>query len=316
MSDISQMWERACSRREQLGLTDSLKMHNPTCPDWAEALLNGFSQIFLQRHPLCGLLCLVAILIGAPALLGGALLGGVAGLLTAQRRCYPKAERQAGLYSYNGVLLGLLISQHFAWSALVPPLILACGGLSAILTRQWLKHATQPQDLPAYTAPFVGLGWLLLGHAPENTLALIEPAPFAVLTAPFTGLGQIMLLEQPMAGGLIALGLLLADRRAAVWALSGASLGMLAGVWLNDPAGALLGLHSYNPALAALALSPTRRQPWLPLLGIGLAILLTPGFAALHLPALTAPFILACWLVRAGQRMLRKPHMDSPFESP
>ena len=246
MSDISQMWERACSRREQLGLIDSLKMHNPTCPDWAEALLNGFSQIFLQRHPLCGLLCLVAILIGAPALLGGALLGGVAGLLTAQRRGYPKAERQAGLYSYNGVLLGLLISQHFAWSALVPPLILACGGLSAILTRQWLKHATQPQDLPAYTAPFVGLGWLLLGHAPENTLALIEPAPFAVLTAPFTGLGQIMLLEQPMAGGLIALGLLLADRRAAVWALSGASLGMLAGVWLNDPAGALLGLHSYN----------------------------------------------------------------------
>ena len=52
------------------------------------------------------------------------------------------------------------------------------------------------------------------------------------------------------------------------------------------------------------------------LLGIGLAILLTPGFAALHLPALTAPFILACWLVRAGQRMLHKPHMDSPYESP
>ena len=291
-------------------------MHNPTCPDWAEALLNGFSQIFLQRHPLCGLLCLLAILIGAPALLGGALLGGVAGLLTAQRRGYPKAERQAGLYSYNGVLLGLLISQHFAWSALVPPLILACGGLSAILTRHWLKHATQPLDLPAYTAPFVGLGWLLLGQVPENTLALSEPDTVAVLAAPFTGLGQIMLLDQPLAGVLIALGLLLADRRAVAWALGGATLGMLAGLWLNDPTGALLGLHSYNPALAALALCSSRRQPWLPLLGIGLAILLTPGFCGLHLPALTAPFILACWLVRAGQRMLHKPHMDSPFESP
>ena len=83
-------------------------MPNPTCPDWAEALLNGFSQIFLQRHPLCGLLCLLAILTCAPGLLGGALLGAVAGLLTAQRRDYPKAERQAGLYSYNGALLGLL----------------------------------------------------------------------------------------------------------------------------------------------------------------------------------------------------------------
>ena len=291
-------------------------MHTPTCPDWAEALLNGFSQIFLQRHPLCGLLCLLAILIGAPALLGGALLGGVAGLLTAQRRGYPKAERQAGIYSYNGVLLGLLISQHFAWSALLPPLILACGGLSAILTRQWLKHASRPHDLPAYTAPFVGLGWLLLGSVPHSALALGEPDTLAVLGAPFTGLAQIMLLDQPLAGALIALGLWLANRRAAVWAMIGASSGVLIGWLLDDTSAALLGLHSYNPALAALALSQARRQPWLPLLGILLAILLTPGFAALHLPALTAPFVLACWLVLAGARILRKPRMDSPFESP
>ena len=291
-------------------------MHNPTCPDWAEALLNGFSQIFLQRNPLCGLLCLLAILIGAPALFAGALLGGVAGLLTAQRRGYPKAERQAGLYSYNGVLLGLLISQHFAWSALLPPLILACGGLAAMLTRQWLKHATRPNDLPAYTAPFVGLGWLLLVSVPESTVVLSEPNTLPVLAAPLTGLAQIMLLDQPLAGVLIALGLWLANRRAAIWALVGASVGVLIGLLLGEPTSALLGLHSYNPALAALALSHTRRQPWLPLLGILLAIILTSGFAALHLPALTAPFILACWLVHAGCRTLRNRRMDSPFESP
>lgn len=291
-------------------------MHNPTCPDWAEALLNGFSQIFLQRHPLCGLLCLLAILVGAPALLGGALLGGVAGLLTAQRRGYPKAERQAGLYSYNGVLLGVLISQHFAWSALLPPLIMACGGLSAMLTRQWLKHSARSDDLPAYTAPFVGLGWLLLGTAAPGTFALSTPDTLAVLSAPFMGLAQIMLLDQPLAGVLIALGLLLANRRAAAWALTGSISGVLVALLLDEPASALLGLHSYNPALAALALSQARRQPWLPLLGILLAIILTPGFAALHLPALTAPFILACWLVRAGHRVLQKPRMDRPYESP
>lgn len=291
-------------------------MHNPTCPDWAEALLNGFSQIFLQRHPLCGLLCLLAILIGAPALFGGALLGGVAGLLTAQRRGYPKAERQAGLYSYNGVLLGLLISQHFAWSALLPPLILACGGLAAMLTRQWLKHASRPDDLPAYTAPFVGLGWLLLGTLPNSAFALTAPDTLSILIAPFTGLAQIMLLDQPLAGALIAVGLWLANRRAALWALAGGSAGVIVGLLLGDSTSALLGLHSYNPALAALALSQSRRQPWLPLLGILLAIILTPGFAALHLPALTAPFILACWLVHAGRRILRNRRMDSPFESP
>ncbi|MCF5546060.1 urea transporter [Pseudomonas salomonii] len=290
-------------------------MHNPTCPDWAEALLNGFSQIFLQRQPLCGLLCLLAILIGAPALLGGALLGGLAGLLTAQRRGYPKAERQAGLYSYNGVLLGVLISQHFAWSALLPPLILACGGLSAMLTRLWLKHTHHPDDLSAYTAPFVGLGWLLIGSVPQPAFELVEPDVLSVVSAPFTGLAQVMLLDQPLAGVLIALGLLLANRRAALWALIGAVAGVLMALLMDEPASALLGLHSYNPALAALALSQSRRQPWLPVLGILLALMLTPGFAALHLPALTAPFILACWLVRATQRMF-KARVDSPFESP
>ncbi|WP_342309379.1 urea transporter [Pseudomonas fluorescens] len=291
-------------------------MPNPTCPDWAEALLNGFSQIVLQRHPLCGLLCLLAILIGAPALLGGALLGGVAGLLTAQRRGYPKAERQAGLYSYNGVLVGVLISQQFAWTAVLPPLILACGGLSAILMRQWLKRASQPDDLPAYTAPFVGLGWLLLGTVPASTLTPAQPDIVSLSAAPLTGLAQIMLLDQPQAGALIALGLWLANRRSAIWALTGTSAGVLLALWLKEPTSALLGLHSYNPALAALALSQVRCQAWLPLLGILLAIILTPGFAALHLPALTAPFILACWLVRASLRVLRKPRMDSPFESP
>ena len=116
---------------------------NTHCPDWATALLNGFSQIFLQRHPLCGLLCLLAILFTAPALLGGALLGGVAGLLTAQRRGYAKADRQAGLFSYNGVLLGLLLSLYFPWSALLLTPVSAAIGL------------------PTLTAPFILSCWLI-----------------------------------------------------------------------------------------------------------------------------------------------------------
>ena len=39
-------------------------------------------------------------------MVGGALLGALAGLLTAQRRGYDRADRQAGLYCYNGVLIG------------------------------------------------------------------------------------------------------------------------------------------------------------------------------------------------------------------
>ncbi|WP_367374763.1 urea transporter [Pseudomonas lini] len=285
---------------------------NTHCPDWATALLNGFSQIFLQRHPLCGLLCLLAILFSAPALLGGALLGGVAGLLTAQRRGYTKADRQAGLFSYNGILLGLLLSLYFPWSALLPPLIIAAGGLSAMLTQQWLKRSRDHHCLPAYTAPFVGMSWLLLSFAaPQQPAPLIEMTTLNLLAASLKGLGQVLFLGHPLAGALIATGLLIADRRAFLWALLGSVAGLGFALLHHETSTALLGLSGYNGVLAALAFSQNRRQPWLPLLAILLAVLLTPGFAALGLATLTAPFILACWLIRAGIRMLRQAAIDS-----
>ena len=280
---------------------------NTHCPDWATALLNGFSQIFLQRNPLCGLLCLCAILFTAPALLGGALLGGVAGLLTAQRRNYAKADRQAGLFSYNGVLLGLLLSLYFPWSALLPPLILAAGGLSAMITQQWLKRARVSQYLPAYTTPFVVLSWLLLCFAtPPTTAHLIEVSTLNMLAAPLKGIGQVMFLGHPLAGAMIAGGLLIADRRAFCWALLASVAGMGWSMLHHDFYSALIGLGGYNAVLAALALSAQRQQPWLPLVGITLALLLTPLFAAIGLPTLTAPFILACWLVRSTVQMFVK----------
>lgn len=288
---------------------------NTHCPDWATALFNGFSQIFLQRNPLCGLLCLLAILFTAPALLGGALLGGVAGLLTAQRRGYAKADRQAGLFSYNGVLLGLLLSLYFPWSALLPPLIIAAGGLSAMITQQWLKRVRVSQYLPAYTAPFVGLGWLLLCFATPSTNAhLIEINTLNILAAPLKGLGQVMFLGHPLAGAMIAVGLLIADRRAFCWALLASVAGMGWSLLHHDFYSALIGLGGYNAVLAALAFSSQRQKPWLPwlpLIGITSALLLTPVFAAIGLPTLTAPFILACWLIRAGNRVLRQTAEDS-----
>ena len=285
---------------------------NTHCPDWAEAFLNGFSQIFLQRHPLCGLLCLSAILFTAPALLGGALLGGVAGLLTAQRRNYAKADRQAGLFSYNGVLLGLLLSLYFPWSAMMPPLILAAGGLSAIITQQWLKRARVNQCVPAYTAPFVGLSWLLLCFAEPSTASpLIDLNTTNLLAALLKGIGQVMFLDHPLAGAMIAAGLLIADRRAFGWALLASAIGLGSSLLHHETGTALQGLGGYNAVLAALAFSSQRQHPWLPLVGIVMALLLTPLFAALGLATLTAPFILACWLIRTGIQMLGKTAVDN-----
>lgn len=279
------------------------------------ALLNGFSQIFLQAHAGCGLLIILALLIGAPDALGGALLGGLASMLVAQRRGFAQADIDSGLYGYNGILLGLLISLQFSWSPLLPLLIIVSAGLSSLLLAPWLRRTRQRQWLPAFTFPFVALGWLLLWLATPLQLQLQAQASaaahhldwFAGLQAMARGLGQVIFLEQPLAGLCLWLGLLLADRRAALWALLGSAGGLglaLYQGWAQHSA--LAGLYGYNATLTALALSQVHHRPWVPLLGIILALLLQPGFAALGLPALSMPFILACWLVQASQRLLRQ----------
>jgi urea transporter len=60
-----------------------------------------------------------------------------------------------------------------------------------------------------------------------------------------------------------------------------------------------LGLYGYNATLAAVALYLWRRSLIPPLLGILLSVPLTELVPRLGLPALTAPFVLATWLVLA-----------------
>lgn len=287
-------------------------------PHVLRALLNGFSQIFLQAHAGCGALVLMALLIGAPQLLGGALLGGLSSLFAAYRRGYAVADRRDGLYGYNGVLLGLLISLQFAEWVFAPLLIVASAGLSSVLLAFWMARMRAHRWLPAFTFPFVGLSWLLLSLLPPDTPAsAVAPAvapldPLDYLDALLRGIGQVIFLDAPLAGACLWLGLLLSSRRAAAWALLGSAGGMALALYLGgSPASAEAGLYGYNACLAAIALCQVHRGLWAPVAGIVLALLLQPGFAALGLPALTMPFILACWLIQAGSRVWRQAVADA-----
>ncbi|QLC72123.1 urea transporter [Pseudomonas sp. LPB0260] len=288
-------------------------MHELPSPHHAlrglRALLNGFSQVLLQSHPGFGLLLVLGLAAEAPALLGGALLGGLSGMLTAQRRGYPQADIEIGLYGYNGILLGLLISLQFAWSLIVPLLIIASAGLSSLILAPWMQGMRKRRWLPAFTFPFVALSWLLLSLAPAMGLQA-QPGPLVTaatldwlgtLSGMALGLAQVIFLDSPWAGLLMLLGLFLAARRAACWALLGSACGLGLALLLGAPQErALAGLYGYNGALAAIALSQVQRRPWVVLLGIGMATLLQLGLSSLGLQALTLPFILACWLIQTG----------------
>ncbi|QNH03176.1 urea transporter [Pseudomonas sediminis] len=274
------------------------------------ALLNGFAQIFLQQHPGCGLLVLIAILIGAPDLLPGALLGGLTSMLIAQRRGYPPADIAIGLYGYNGILLGLLLSLKLPWTPLLPVLIITSAAFSSMLLAPWMQRMRKHDWLPAFTFPFVLLGWLMLAlviqlplplDTPAGTPAAPELSFLQLLLGVLRGLGQVIFLDSPLAGLCLLIGLRLADGRTALWALLGSSSGSVLALFYGWPSdGTLAGLYGYNATLAAIALAQVYRCPLVPAVGIILALVLQPGFSALGLPALTMPFILACWLVKAS----------------
>lgn len=273
-------------------------------PGWACALLNAFSQVLLQRSPLCGVCCLLAILLGAPQVFAQALLGAGSGLWVAHRRGYSRSHWQQGLYGYNGVLIGLLLGHWLPGHPLQPLLVVLGGGLSAMLVEQWRLRCPRPTCLPAYTLPFVLAGWAFA--LATDVPATAEVAPESGLLTLVAGVGQIFMLDRPLAGSLLLFGLLLANRRAACWALAGSACGLYFGLLQGQ--GLSSGLGGLNPALAALAFSHSR---WLPGVAIALAVLLEPGFSQLPVPALTAPFILACWLIKAASRLWAQAQQDA-----
>ena len=286
------------------------------------ALLCGFAQIFLQQHPGCGLLVLLAILVGAPDLLPGALLSGLTSMLIAQRRGYPPADIAIGLYGYNGILLGLLLCLKLPWTPLLPGLIIASAALSSLLLAPWMRRMRKYGWLPAFTFPFVLLGWLLLAlfgqlqpllAPPADIVATPELNALQLLLAVLCGLGQVIFLDSPWAGLCLLLGLRLADGHAALWALLGSSGGLMLAMvngWPTDAA--LSGLYGYNASLAAIALSQVHRCPLAPGGGVLLALLLQFGFASLGLSVLTLPFILACWLIRVALQSWHRVLRDTP----
>lgn len=274
------------------------------------AVLNGFSQIFLQAHPGCGLLILLAIALYAPGLMIGAIVGASAGTFGALALGYCKSDIVIGLYGYNAALLGLLFVLLLGFSPLTLGLVAIGSVVTNLLQVRLMAAMRELNWLPGFTLPFVLFGWLALALA--GALDLVTPARLdaplildgtGLLLAVASGIGQIIFLGQPLAGLLLLVAVWLADRRAAVWMLCGSAGGLALVLTAGgSEQQALAGLAGYNPALAALAVSQVHRSWVAPLLAIIAAVLLRAGFDRLGLPPLTMPFILACWLVALGRR--------------
>jgi urea transporter len=284
-------------------------------PEWGRVFLRGIGQVMFQENALTGLLFLIGIAAAAGeedprfALLMafGAVIGTVVGTLTAWVLGYDWGDVRAGIYGFNGTLVGIAMFFYFQPTALAIALLLAGCAASAVVT--WAMRSFLP--FPTYTFPFIVTTWVLLGIGTLLNLPRVAlpppPSNFNIVTAFTEGLGEVMFQASIITSIAFLAGLAVNNWRHAVLALLGSILGTLVGIYHQDPTGPVtIGIYGYNAALAAIALYLWRPSLVIPILGAFLTTPLTEMFpkiheyfAGLNPAALTAPFVFACWIVIA-----------------
>lgn len=298
-------------------------------PLWfADVCLRGIAQVMLQNNPLTGALFLAAIMwasvvADAYRLALAAVVAVIAANVTALWLRVDTEELEAGLQGYNATLVGLALATFLAPGALLWVYVVFGAVISVIATlatSQALKHI----GLPALTAPFVLVTWLMLlasyAFAGLSGTALpsgaVVGAYQAYQNAPLDILGfvqgvvksisQVFLKADGIAALLLVAGLFVSSPAAAVFGIGGAITAVatahLFGAESDLITGGLLG---FSPVLTAIALGtvfyrPTPRVAAYAALGAAFTAVtqaaMNVALTPLAIPALTAPFILVSWI--------------------
>ncbi|MEH6577799.1 MAG: urea transporter [Amphritea sp.] len=274
---------------------------------WGTRFTRGFGQIMLQENSLTGLFFLAGIAFNSLTMLAGALAGSTISMLSACLLRVDNEDLDRGFYSFNGALVGLCVFFYLPVSLTSWALLILAAALSSVLMKLMLRT----KAIAPYTAPFVLSGWLTLIAAyllsseenllVESAVALDYPATIAYSTFQgiVQGLGQVMFQGNTLSGLLFFIGLAVSSRQVAFWALGGSALSLMLAVALGYPADLVLsGLFSFNAVLAAIAISGQfQNNVALSCCGIFASVIITRGFQELGIAPLTAPFVLATWLV-------------------
>ena len=274
-----------------------LKLPSVICHN---AVLRSYGQVFLQPSSRSGGLFILGIAVNSLSQCIVALIAILVGLLTARCLKVSTQEMTQGLYGYNAALLALATSHFFSITPVSLILIIAGSVITSFLMQKMLRHSA---TFPPLTAPFILTAWVLLmiGNSFELTQQVLpdnaEIDQF--YTAVARGIGQVLFQDNALSGILCLAGLLSYSRLAAVWAVIGSASGVFFASLLSFPETLINnGSYSFNAVLAGIALASCfPRKFILPIIGISITILLTRVFQLVDLTSLTAPFVLASWLV-------------------
>jgi urea transporter len=306
--------------------------------------LRGVGQVMFQDNPLSGALFVAAIawgsfVAGVPQVLFGGLLAVVAATLTAQWLRVEPASLRAGLYGFNGVLVGLALATFVAPG----PLLWVCvvlGAAVSVVVMEATASIMRTWSMPALTFPFVLVTWLLLlatyGFAGLTGTALPDAgvvAPFEAMAATpldaglfvqatLLSISQVFLKGSAVAALLFLAGLAANSVAAAVAAVAGAILAVVSAHALGAESDLITGgLLGFSPVLTAVALGTVFNRPSLRVavyaaLGTVFTVVAQAAFnvalTPLAIPALTGPFVLVTWMFLLPRFPLNRAADDLP----
>lgn len=320
--------------------TNSGPRFGGTLPGWAiaadrnpvlafvDSCLRGVGQVVLLNNPLSGAMILIALFLADLQLGVLASMGLVASTLTASMLRLERAQIRAGLYGYNGLLVGAAMAAFLVprWGG---ALFLATivGAIGSTIVCVAVAAIAQDFDLPALTFPFnlvtIPLLWATfagtqVGRGPAlEERALVAPidpllralesgsgafGTDAFLNALVRGISQLFLADGLLTGVLIVLALGIASPIAMGMALLGSAIGSAAGIALGaDGYDIYHGLWGFNSFITAVAIGgfffvPTWRSVVYAAAAAVAAALLHGGlsviFARWGVPSLTLPFCI------------------------
>lgn len=120
-------------------------------------VLKGFSQVLFLENTLMGILIIAGLSISSPIALILALIGNIAGTITASLIGVEKQVIDAGRFGFNGVLIGIVSSLYIKQLPISIVVTIIASVIAAILFYILLRNNIQP-----FSAPFVLLAWVII----------------------------------------------------------------------------------------------------------------------------------------------------------
>ena len=269
--------------------------------------LIGIAQIMLQQSVAVGIVFTAGAILNSPTLATFGLIGSAMGALTATVAKYDQQDIRNGLFGFNGALVGFGLGYYYGtqWPLVVFVLL---GAVSSTLISQWMRR----RGIPPYTFPFVVTTWGIM--AIFLATGWFEIAPWSktqtdglqVAHGVSRGFGQVLFQENLVTGFLLIAAVMFKSWVEGVYAIFASVLGMLVAVSIGLPLDAInFGLFGYSGVLCAIALAGKTSTDFFSAVGaIVLSFLVVWYAIIIGIPALTAPFVFAIWVVLLARKVL------------